>query len=310
MVARAVLLIEGVVGREVTRHLRILEILEDERACDREAHLLVDRHDAAQVLPATGGDELCAREVGLHDVEVLLFDVEVGEDRAVDAHLVGVALPGLDIRGDVETLHTVEGYDIEVTHRAVVLRRVAGGDDHEAIRDLMSAEGLVLQELQHHRGEGLRHAVDLVEEEDALVDAGALDLLIDRGDDLGHGVLGDGILLAAEIALRDEREADGRLACVVRDGVRHEVDAELRRDLLHDGGLTDARRAHEEHRALLLDRDPVGTGLVLHEIGADRVDDFLFCFNDVHFYAFRGFECRLGGAGGPAAEAQSSGPPV
>ena len=287
MVARAVLLVEVVVGREVARHLRVLEVLENELARDRQAHLLVDRYDAAQVLPAAGGDELLAREISLHDVEVLLLDVEVGEDRAMDAHLVGVALPGFDIRGDIEALHTVEGHDVEVAHRAVVLRRVAGGDDHESVRDLVGAEGLVLEELEHHRGEGLGHAVDLVEEEDALVDAGALDLLIDRGDDLGHGVLGDGILLAAERALRDEREADGRLACVMRDGVRHEVDAELRRDLLHDGGLADARRAHEEHRALLLDRDPVGAGLVLQEIGADRVDDFLFCFDDVHFYTFR-----------------------
>ena len=292
MIARAVLLIEGVVGREVARHLRVLEVLEDELARDREAHLLVNRHDAAQVFPAAGGDELLPGEVSLHDIEVLLLDVEVGEDRAVDAHLVGVALPGVDIRGDVEALHTVEGHDVEVAHGAVVLRRVAGGDDHEAVRDLMGAEGLVLQELQHHRGEGLGHAVDLVEEEDAFVDAGALDLLIDCGDDLGHGVLGDGVLLAAEIALRDEREADRGLARVVRDGVRHEVDAQLGRDLLHDGGLADARRAHEEHRALLLDRDPVGAGLVLQEIGADRVDDFLFCFDDVHFYAFRVSMCR------------------
>ena len=292
VIARAVLLIEGVVGREVARHLRVLEVLEDELARDREAHLLVNRHDAAQVFPAAGGDELLPGEVSLHDIEVLLLDVEVGEDRAVDAHLVGVALPGVDIRGDVEALHTVEGHDVEVAHGAVVLRRVAGGDDHEAVRDLMGAEGLVLQELQHHRGEGLGHAVDLVEEEDAFVDAGALDLLIDCGDDLGHGVLGDGVLLAAEIALRDEREADRGLARVVRDGVRHEVDAQLGRDLLHDGGLADARRAHEEHRALLLDRDPVGAGLVLQEIGADRVDDFLFCFDDVHFYAFRVSMCR------------------
>ena len=101
----------------------------------------------------------------------------------------------------------------------------------------MAAEDLVLQELQHGGGQGLADAVDLVQEEDALPLAGGLHGLVDGGDDLAHGVLGDLILLSVKDLLLDEGQAQGALPGVVGHGVGHQAHVQLLGDLLHDAVL-------------------------------------------------------------------------
>ncbi len=55
----------------------------------------------------------------------------------------------------------------------VVLRRVAGRDHDPAPREgPWRPKSLVLQELEHHGGQRLADAVDLVQEEDALLQPG------------------------------------------------------------------------------------------------------------------------------------------
>ena len=71
----------------------------------------------------------------------------------------------------------------------------------------MAAEDLVLQKLQHGRRERLRYAVDLVEEQNALAAPRGIHRLIDRGDDLAHGVFGHLVFHAVIGFRRDERQA-------------------------------------------------------------------------------------------------------
>lgn len=59
------------------------------------------------------------------------------------------------------------------------------------------------------------YAVDLVQKQDALLHPGVLHQVIDRGDDLIHGVLGYAVLPAAVGLADDKRQAQGTLVGVV-----------------------------------------------------------------------------------------------
>ena len=213
---------------------------------------------------------------------MLAADLQIRYHGSVNAVHPRVFFPDAEIGLHVEPLHTVKGHDIEVTDRAIVLRRIAGGNDDESFRHPMGSECLILQELQHRRCERFGNAVDLIEKKDSLGHAAALDLIIDRRDDLTHRVLRDGVFFPAVIPFCDERKADRALACVMRNGVRNETDTEFFCDLSHDCGLPDAGSSYHEDRALALGGYQGRAGLVLGEIGFDRVYNFLFCFLYVH----------------------------
>ena len=106
-------------------------------------------------------------------------------------------------------------------------------------------------------GEGLRHAVDFIQKQDALTLAGGFHQVIDGGDDLAHGVFGDVVCHAVIHLVGNERQTQRTLARVVRHGVGEERHVQLLRNLLHDRRLADARRANEKHRALPMDGDDV-----------------------------------------------------
>ena len=146
----------------------------------------------------------------------------------------------------------------------------------------VAAKDLELQKLQHGGGERLADAVDLIEEEDALLHAGLLHQVIDRGDDLAHRVFRDAVFLPAVVLFGDEGQTDGALARVVGHGIAHQSHAQLLGDLLHDGSFADARRAHQKNRALTLERDLVFAELVLGKIGGHGIFDLLLCLFDVH----------------------------
>ncbi|CAN4034599.1 Iron-uptake system permease protein FeuB, partial [Dysosmobacter welbionis] len=236
----------------------------------------------AQILPAPGGGKLEAVRRVLDAVEVVLLDVQVGEDGPVEVLPAGVLLPHAVVLLHVDALHPVQGHHVEVPDGLVVLRRVARRHDEPPLRQRLVAEGLALEELEHHGGQGLADAVDLVQEEDALLQPGPLHQPVNGGEDLAHGVLGDGDLLPAISPLFDEGQADGALSGVVGDGVGHQAHAGLGGDLLHDLGLAHARRAHQQHRPLAHCGDQVVPQLVLGQIRLQGIGDLLLCLFDVH----------------------------
>ena len=75
---------------------------------------------------------------------------------------VGVFLPHIVVRLHINTLQAVPRDDVELSDGVVVLGRVARSHHNPAIRHTMSTKNLVLQKLQHCRGQGFRHAVDEV----------------------------------------------------------------------------------------------------------------------------------------------------
>ena len=270
-----------VVGK-IACHARQLQVLLDHLPIYRQAEGFIHLHQLGQVLPAARGDKLQAVRSCLHAIEVITPDFQIGQNRAVDATPVSVFLPYREVLLHVDALDAVERDDIKLAHRFVVFGRVARGDHHPARRQLLVAEGFALQKLQHHGRERFRNAVDLIEEQDALGDACALDLTVDRGDDLTHRVGRDRVFLPAKLLMFDIGQAERGLARVMGQGVGHQPHAGFLRDLLHDLRFADARRAHQQDRALPDGRDAVRTELIAREIGAQRVFDLVFGSFDMH----------------------------
>ncbi|CAN4045235.1 Stage 0 sporulation A-like protein, partial [Dysosmobacter welbionis] len=227
-----------------------LDVLPHHLPVRPDAQGLISVQQFAEILPAPGGGKLEAVCRVLDAVEVVLLDVQVGEDGPVEVLPAGVLLPHAVVLLHVDALHPVQGHHVEVPDGLVVLRRVARRHDQPPLGKGLVAESLALEELEHHGGQGLADAVDLVQEEDALLQSGPLHQPVNGGEDLAHGVLGDGDLLPAISPLFDEGQADGALSGVVGDGVGHQAHAGLGGDLLHDLGLAHARRAHQQHRPL------------------------------------------------------------
>ena len=215
-------------------------------------------------------------------VEVLLPCVKVGQHRGVYALFQGVFLPRGVVRLDVDTLQAVPCDDVKLPCAAVIFRRIACGDHQPAVGHLVAAEGLELQKLQHGGRQRFGHAVDLVQEQNALLHAALLHHIVHRGDDLGHGVFRYLIFPAAVGLFHDQRQAQRRLAGVVGHGIGHQSHAQLIGHLLHDGGLADARRAHQEYRALALRRNTEIAEFVAGEIRPHGVADLLFRLSNVH----------------------------
>ena len=198
-----------------------LDVLPHHLPVRPDAQFFIGVEELAQVLPAPGGGELEAVRRVLDAVEVVLLDVQVGEDGPVKVLPAGVFLPHAVVLLHVDALHPVQRHHVKVPDGLVVLRRVARRHDEPPLRQGLVAEGLALEELEHHGGQGLADAVDLVQEEDALFQPGPLHQPVDGCQDLAHGVLGDGDLLPAVGALFDEGQADGTLPGVMGDGVGH-----------------------------------------------------------------------------------------
>ena len=200
----------------------------------------------------------------------------------MDMGCTGVVLPDRQIRLNVHPADAVEGDNIEIADGFIVLRRVACRHDDPARRHGLIAEGLALQKLQHGGGQRLGDTVDLVDEEDALFQAGGLHLGVDAGDDLAHGVFRHRDVPASVVSLADEGQAHGALAGVVGDGIGHQRHAALPRRLLHHLRLADARRPHQQDGALADGGDGVLAQSVLGEIGSDGMLDLFFGSFDVH----------------------------
>ena len=91
----------------------------------------------------------------------------------------------------------------------------------------------------------------------------ALDLVIDRSDDLAHRIFGHIDIPVPVLLLGKSGQADSALSRVMCDGVAHQIDAALPGRLFHDGRFADAGRADEQERALPLDGNDIFSRLIL-----------------------------------------------
>ena len=264
----------------------MLEVFPDQLLVCLQTQRFVGVQQIGKILPAAGGHELGAVHIGVDLVEVLRVQLQIAQNGAVDVGSAGIVLPHRQIWLNVHAAHTVQRHDVKIPHRLVVLRRVACRHNDPACRHSLIAEGLALQKLQHGGGQRFGHAVDLVDEQDALRKAGGLHFGVDAGDDLTHGVFGHRDVLSAVVALANEGQAHSALAGVVSDGVGHQRHSAFPGHLLHHLRLANARRPHQQDGALPDSRDGVFAQGILGKVGFYGVFDLFFGTFDVHNRCF------------------------
>ena len=155
---------ELIVDEEARRDLRILQVGADKSLRHGLPELLIDGKSPRQVLPGTGRHEMPPVRLIFHRIKMIRMNREIRCHRRVDAPLCRILRKCLKVLQNVQPLHAVQRHDVEIPDRTVVFRRIARAHEHKRVRQLVGAERLHLQELQHGRDQGLRDAVDLVEE--------------------------------------------------------------------------------------------------------------------------------------------------
>ena len=217
----------------------------------------------------------------------------------MDMRGAGVVLPHRQVGLDIHAAHAVKGYDVKIPDGFVVLRRVACRHDDPARRHSLIAKGLALQKLQHGGGQRLGHAVDLVDEQNALRKAGGLHFSVDAGNDLTHGVLGHRHVLIAVVALPDKGQTHGALPGVVGNGVGHQCHPALPGHLLHHLRFANARRAHQQDGALSDGGNGVFAQRILGKVSFYGMLDLFFGTFNVHNSSPLVRSCSTRGTGHP-----------
>ena len=268
-------------GEAGSRLLRV-QILLHLRKRAGIAQRLVGKQKRRKLLPAAGRGELPCRSARAAEEKVLRVQPQIAQHGRMHAAGGGIGLPGGKTRLELDAAHAVERRHVEASGRLVIARRVARGHDEPALRQAVYAKGLVLQHLQNRWHERLGHAVDLVEEQDPLAQAGLLHLLVDGGDDLAHGVFRGAEGLPCRRAAHNDGQAERALARVVRHGVGGEADVLLLRQLGKDRGLADTRRAHEKDWPLHPPRHAVHAVFGLGRVGPDGPPQLLLRLCYIH----------------------------
>ncbi len=200
----------------------------------------------------------------------------------MDGLPVGVLLPDGEVRLHVDFPHAVQCDDVEFAGRTVVFGWIPGGHDDPALRHLLISEGFALQKLEHCGGQRFGNAVDFVNKQNAFVQAGAFHPVVDGGDDLAHGVFRNGVFLPAVGLFLDERQPNGALPRVVRDGIGNQGNAAFARHLLDDLRFSHAGRAHQKQRTLADCGNPIVSVFILLQIGTHGVSNFFLDIFNIH----------------------------
>ena len=196
--------------------------------------------------------------------------------------LAGIVQPDGKVGLHRNLPNPIQGHHVKFPNGFIEFRRIPRRYHHPARRQTMGAEGLVLQELKHGRGQGFRHTVDLVQKQNALRRSRPLHGIVNRSDDLAHGVFRHGDGKTAVALFHQPGQADGALPGVMGQGVGHQIHGAVFRRLLQNGGFADAGRPHQQQWPLVHRRKQVLAFLVLLKIGPHRADDFFFRFLNVH----------------------------
>ena len=135
LVVAAVLVEEVIVDGEILGHRGVLQVLPHKLFIHGEAVGLIELDHLAQVVPAPGGYKALSVYRGLDFIKIGLFDLQIREDDGVDALLIGVFLPHIEVGLHIDALEPVPGDDVELPHRVVVLRGIAGRHDDSSRRE-------------------------------------------------------------------------------------------------------------------------------------------------------------------------------
>ena len=162
-----------------------------------------------------------------------------------------ILLPDCKIRFYLNLPHPIHRHNIKLPDRLIELRGISCRRYYPSFGHLVRAKGLALQKLEHGRSQRFGDAIDLVDKENPLPQACLFHFLIDRSDDLAHGILCDRLFLPSKILFYNKGKADSALPGMMRDGIGYQGNAVLPGYLLHNLCLSDSRRAQKQQRPLV-----------------------------------------------------------
>ena len=275
-------MIELQIIRKIPGNLLMLDILGYDLPVRLFSQAFINLDELGQILPAPGRGKAFSIYRCLHLIKILLPQFQVRNDCRVNPLPVCILLPHAEVLLHINLFQPVQRHHVKVPHRPVVFRRVSRSNNDPALRHLLIAESLSLEELQHGGCQRFRHTVDLVNKQNPLPDAGLLDLVIHGGYDLAHRIFCDGKCLSAIIFFPNKRKPHRTLSGMVSDRICHQADAAFLRDLVHDLRFTDSRRSHQKDRPLTNSRDPVRAELILSQICLYGILDLLLSPFNIH----------------------------
>ena len=224
---------------------------------------LVSLQKFRQVLPASCCGKFPSVYTCLHLIEILFLKLQIRSDRRMDLRTIRIFLPYIIIFFHFDLLDSIQCHNVKITHRLIIFRRISCSYNDPSFRNLLVSERLTLKKLQHGRSQSLRHAVDLINKENAFFYTGFLYLLVDRSNDLTHGVFRHRIFSASIAFLLNKRKPHRTLPRVMRDRICHQRNLTLSGNLFHDLCLSDSRRTHQKNRPLPDCRNRIFSKIVL-----------------------------------------------
>ena len=200
----------------------------------------------------------------------------------MDTLFVGVFFPHPIVRFHIDPLQPIPGDNIKFTDGVIELRRIACGNHNPALGNPVTTENLVLQKLQHGRRQGFGHAVDLIQKQNAFLQAGFLHHIVNRGNDFRHCVLRHAVFPAAVSLVGNKRQTQCGLTGMMGHGVADQTHSQFTGHLFHNGGLTDTGRAHKENRPLPFNGDSIITVSILGKICLHGIVNLFFGLLNIH----------------------------
>ena len=223
-------------------------------------------HQPGKIFPASGSGKNPAVYCVLHSVKILSAKLQIRDYSGMDSLLIGIFFPYFKIRLHINSLDSVKGYYVKFADRFIVFRRVSCCHDHPSLRYFLIAKSLSLKELQHHRCQGFRYAVDLINKKNPLFQPCLLHLLIDRGNNLTHSIFCDRKSLLTKGFLSDKRQSYCTLTGVMCDGIRYQSYLTFSGDLFHDLCFSNTRCPHKKNRSLAYGRDQIFSKFILRKV--------------------------------------------
>ena len=175
----------------------------------------------------------------------------------------GISQPYLTVRLYYQLTDTIQGNNIKLSYRFIILRRITCCHQNPSFRNLMTSKSLILKKCQHRRCQGFRYAVDLINKKDSLFFSCFLHTVIDRSYDLAHRIICNHHSLTAIVTFHDLRQTDSTLTGMMRDRIGHKPNPALRSRLFHNGSLTDSRRTDQQNWSLTYQRINIISILIL-----------------------------------------------
>ena len=131
----------------------MLYVLTNKLYVDLDIIFFIQGYHLRQVFPTSRRNERFSVNRTFYAVKIRFLNFKIGKHRGMNARLVSVFFPRCKIRLDVNSFQSVPRYNVKLTDGIIVFGRISRSDYYPAVRHSVSAKHLVLQELEHNRGE-------------------------------------------------------------------------------------------------------------------------------------------------------------